>query len=113
MMGQLSAVFLTLAMASLTAIAQEEDDGDRKIWSTDEVIAVTEVPGFVMSSLQKEMPNVYVTQVTRQVRNDDSTRYRIDASQVGRYWVLVFRDDGEMLEKYESSGPPALGPDAS
>jgi hypothetical protein len=112
MMGRISTFFLSMFLAGSIAWAQDADDGDLKTSTEDQVIPVSSVPAFVMATAQQAVPGMYVTQVTRQVQNDDTTRYRLDASQVGRFWVIVVRDDGVLLEKYESAGPPALGSDA-
>ena len=108
-MNALKMVTLLAALLHASwALSQDEDvsssDGGR-----EQVIEVSKVPDFVMSSFKAEVPGAFVMRVMLQVLDDDTTRYRFDASQVGRYWVVVVRDDGELIEKYESAGPPRLG----
>jgi hypothetical protein len=100
---------LSLLLCAGCALAAETDDGDRKTRANDEIVSVTAVPDTVLSSAKQALPGAYFTKVTRQHRRDDRLYFRFDASQVGRYWVLLVRDDGEILEKYETSSAPPLG----
>ena len=97
---------LSLLLCTSGAIAQQGDDGDVKMQATDEVVTVEQVPAHILASAKKALPGAYFNQVTRQLRRNDLLYFRFDASQVGRYYVLMVRDDGQIIEKYETSGPP-------
>lgn len=103
---KLRGALLALLVCTSGAIAQG-DDGDIKTQVTDEVVAVEQVPEHILASAKQALPGAYFTQVTRQHKRNDILYYRFDASQVGRYYVLMVRDDGEVIEKYETSGPPS------
>ncbi|MEM0955721.1 MAG: hypothetical protein AAGI24_16390 [Pseudomonadota bacterium] len=108
----MKAITIAALLASLlgTSAAFAQDDEDRTSRTErEQVVAASAVPEFVMTTFQSEVPGAFVMRVMKQVLGDDTTRYRFDASQVGRYWVVVVRDDGELIEKYESAGPPELG----
>ena len=97
---------LSLLLCTSGAFAQQGDDGDIKTRATDEVVSAEQVPEHILASAKKALPGAYFTRITRQHRRNDMLYFRFDASQVGRYYVLMVRDDGELLEKYETSAPP-------
>ena len=94
---------MTLVVLSGAAYAQ--DDGNVKTRTTDEIITSEQVPQNIMVTARKALPGAFFTRVTYKVKSDDHSYYRFDASQVGKYWVLVVRGDGEITEKYQSTGP--------
>lgn len=71
-----------------------------------QVVALGAVPDKVRQAAISARPGSYVTRVVRQLERNDNLQYRFFASQVGRYWVIVVRDDGELVEVYESPNPP-------
>lgn len=71
-------------------------------------VSMNQVPEHVVKTAKAAKPGIYVTRVIRQMENDDLS-WSFYASQVGRYWVIVVRDDGALLDVYESpSAPPRL-----
>ncbi len=111
-MSALKTLFLSLLLLAPAALAQEFDDGDSKTSSPDEYITEAALPDHVAVTVKREIPGAYITQVVRQVLGDDTTRYRVEASQVGVFWIVVVRDDGELIEKYQSAGPGPVGADS-
>jgi hypothetical protein len=80
-------------------------------WANSEdymVVSMNQVPERVRGTAMSAKPGIYVTRIVRLEENDDLS-YRFYASQVGRYWVIVVRDDGQLIDLYESpSAPPRL-----
>ena len=80
-------------------------------WANSEdyrVVTMNQVPERVREAALSAKPGIYVTRIVRLEENDDLS-FRFYASQVGRYWVIVVRDDGEVIDLYESpSAPPRL-----
>lgn len=90
---------IALLLAPVLAWAQGEDYME---------VSMNQVPEHVVRSAKSAKPGIYVTRVIRQMENDDLT-WTFYASQVGRYWVISVRDDGKLLEVYESpSAPPKM-----
>ena len=90
---------IALLLAPLLAWAESEDYQE---------VSMNQVPERVVKTAKSAKPGIYVTRVIRQQDNDDLI-YNFYASQVGRYWVIVVREDGQLLEVYESpSAPPKM-----
>ena len=91
--------FFALLLVPVFAWASSEDYME---------VSMNQVPEHVVKTAKSAKPGIYVTRVIRQQDNDDLI-YNFYASQVGRYWVIMVRDDGQLLEVYESpSAPPKL-----
>lgn len=98
-MKLMKCTLLALLLAPLVALADSEDF---------KVVSMKEVPERVAKTATSAKPGSYVTKIIRQQDNDQLT-YSFYASQVGRYWVIVVRDDGELVDLYQSpSAPPNL-----
>ena len=90
---------IALLLAPLLASAESEDYRE---------VSMNQVPEHVVKAAKSAKPGIYVTRVIQQQDNDDLI-YNFYASQVGRHWVIMVRDDGQLLEVYESpSAPPKM-----
>ncbi len=97
---------LLLALLLMPAALWAQGGGDEGEGEPIEVmVAVNQVPERVMATAREAKPGAYVTQAIRRLYRDDSYYYRLHASQVGRYWVIVVRDDGELDRVFESPNP--------
>lgn len=91
--------FFALLLVPVFAWASSEDYME---------VSMNKVPEHVVRAAKSAKPGIYVTRVIRQMENDNLT-WIFYASQVGRYWVISVRDDGHLLDVYESpSAPPKL-----
>lgn len=97
---------MLLLLTPMLAMAQAGDDGDVKTLSTDEVVSIEQVPERVAETARAAKPGAFFTRITRKLKRDDEFYYRFDASQVGRYWVIMVRTDGKLMEVYEETSPP-------
>ncbi len=92
-------ILMVLLLAPALSWAQSEDYQEVKM---------NQVPERVRQAALSAKPGIYVTRIVRLEENDNLS-YRFYASQVGRYWVIAVRDDGKLLDVYESpSAPPRL-----
>jgi hypothetical protein len=98
---------LTLMLVSFTALGQDDDNTFERYWPEDEVVAAETLPAHVMATIKANKPRAFITEVQRQFRSDDTLYYRVKASEVSRFWVLLIRDDGELIELYEQPAPPS------
>ncbi len=89
------------------AAGVQADDGLIKSRSSDEIVNMDQVPEWVAETAREARPGSYVTRVTRKLKRDDEFYYQFDASQVGKFWVIVVRADGKLMDVYESPSPPA------
>ena len=103
-MKTIQTLLLSLLLVPAMLWAQEESAGE----PNEVVVAVSEIPANVMATAREAKPGAFVTQALRQLRRNDETYYRMYASQVGRYWVIVVRADGELVRVFET--PKAPGP---
>lgn len=98
-MKLMKCTMLALLLAPMLALADSDDFT---------VVSMRDVPERVSKTATSAKPGSYVMKIIRQQDNDQLT-YNFYASQVGRYWVIVVRDDGELVDLYESpSAPPKL-----
>lgn len=101
-MKTIQMLLLSLVLVPSMLWAQDEGAGE----PNEVVVAVSEIPEQVMATAKEAKPGAFVTQALKQLRRNDETYYRIYASQVGRYWVIVVRADGELVRVFESPNPP-------
>lgn len=101
-MKTIQTLLLALLLVPATLWAQEEDNGGEP---NEVLVPVDQVPERVMATAREARPGAYVTQAIRQLRRDDEFYYRLHASQVGRYWVISVRSDGELDRVFEAPGP--------
>ncbi|MDJ0878802.1 MAG: hypothetical protein QNI86_09335 [Halieaceae bacterium] len=101
-MKTIQMLLLSLVLVPSMLWAQDEAAGE----PNEVVVAVSDIPERVMATAKEAKPGAFVTQALKQLRRNDETYYRIYASQVGRYWVIVVRADGELVRVFESPNPP-------
>lgn len=102
-MKLMKSILLALLLAPIVGLAESEDFME---------VSMNDVPERVAKTGTSAKPGSYVTKIIRQQSADQLT-YNFYASQVGRYWVIVVRDDGELIDLYESpSAPPKLSKSA-
>lgn len=95
-MKLMKGIVLALLLAPVLAQAGSEDF---------KVVSMKEVPERVARTATSAKRGSYISKIIQQQVNDQLT-YNFYASQVGRYWVIVVRDDGELIDLYESPSPP-------
>ncbi len=105
-MNRIQTMLLALFLAPAISWAQDtvEDQGASE--PNEVVVSVNEVPERVLATARAAKPGAYITDVLRQLRRDDEYYYRLYASQVGRYWVIEVREDGELMRAFEAPSAP-------
>ena len=104
-------ILFTLLIVPALGLAQEADDEAGYAEDEDRVIPVAAVPQPVLSSAKAAKPNAYFMRITRKLDEDDETYYVFNASQVGKYWIITVRADGELIATSEESEAPNLSRD--
>lgn len=101
------AVFFGILLGALsTASAAQSVDVDNYRSEDSGEIPVGQVPASVMQAALDAKPGVYITRVTRDLEADDDHYYTFEASQTGRYWIIVVRADGTVTKVREEEDPP-------
>lgn len=101
-MKMIQTLLLSLVLLPSMLWAQQNGAGE----PNELVVAVSDIPEHVMATAKQAKPGAFVTQALKQLRRNDETYYRLYASQVGRYWVIVVRADGELERVFETPTPP-------
>lgn len=103
-MRLIAKLLMILALAvSLPSMAVDADDSNTR--ENIDYLPVDQVPERVMATVKQEMPNLYVTSVSRQLWANDETYYVVYGSQVNRFWVLTVRADGKLMRTDEEGEP--------
>ncbi len=101
-MKKLQTLLLALLMVPALGWAQGVDVNE----PNEVMVPVNEVPAVVMETARAAKPGAFVTQAIRRLDRHDDYYYSLSASQVGRYWVIEVRADGELHKVFESPEPP-------
>ena len=104
-------LWFTMLLIPALGLAQEADDDDGYAEDDDRVVQAAAVPAQVMSTARSARPNAYFMRITQKLDEDDDTYYVFNASQVGKYWVVTVRADGELMSVNEESEAPNLSSD--
>ncbi len=104
-------ILFTLLFVPALGLAQEADDEAGYAEDDDKVISVAAVPQHVLATAKTAKPNAYFMRITRKLDEDDETYYVFNASQVGKYWIITVRADGELIATSEESEAPNLSRD--
>ncbi len=106
-MRTMKIITLALMLVSGAVLGQTDNDVNERDRPADQVVALEGLPAHVKAAIKAAKPNAFVTKVERQLRRDDTLYYRVNASEVDRFWVMLIRDDGELMELYEQPVPPS------
>jgi hypothetical protein len=98
-MKTIQTLLLALLLVPSALWAQETEP-------TEVAVPVNQVPEHVMDTAREAKPGAFVTQALRQLKRDDEYYYRLYVSQVGRYRVIVVREDGELDRVFEAPSAP-------
>ena len=98
--------YLALMLMLVPSLALADDGEGTRNYFTEEVVVAESVPERVMEAARSAKPGAYFTRIKRKLKRNDEFYYYFDASQVGRYWVIVVRTDGKLMEVYEETSPP-------
>ena len=106
-------LLLALLLVPVCGLAQNRSDIEQleTVEPDDVEIAVSAVPGRVLSTARNARPNAYIIRVRRLLEEDDETYYAFNVSQVGKYWTISVRADGKLMEVSEEGEPPVLSSD--
>lgn len=101
----MSGVLCAALWVSGAALADEETGNN----VADSVygLPVSEVPESVMATVKNKQAGVYITNVNREQWSNDEVYYRIEGSQVGRFYVFLVRADGYLRSFDEENEAPA------
>ena len=103
-------ILFTLLLVPALGLAQD-DDNDGLTGEDERVIPASAVPSQVLSTARAAKPSAYFMRITRKLDEDDDTYYVFNASQVGKFWVVTVRADGELVSVDEESKGPDLSSD--
>ena len=101
-------LLLAFLFVPLLGHGQERDDDMGSAEPDEIVIPVSAVPPRILATAKKAKPSAYIIRVRRQLGDDDETYYAFNVSQVGKYWTISVRADGELMEVSEEGEPPVL-----
>lgn len=103
-------ILCTLLLVPALGLAQDADN-DGRGGDDDRVIQQSAVPPQVLSTAKAAKPSAFFLRITRKLDEDDETYYVFNASQVGKYWIVTVRADGELVSVSEESEAPNLSRD--
>jgi hypothetical protein len=103
-------ILLAALMLPTLGVAQEADH-DGRVNEDERVVTAAQVPALVMATAKSAKPGSFFMRIMRKLDEDDETYYVFNASQIGKYWVITVRADGELVSLNEESGPPNLNAD--
>lgn len=99
-------VALLMPALVLADVDDEEDRAKAAAMGEEASMSRGQVPPKVLAAASKAKPGAFFSDIRRSLR-DDNTYYTFYASQVGKYYVIVVREDAQVMEVDEEGEAPA------
>ncbi len=99
------AVFGPLCFVASAAVAQGNDS--ESVDSRDTIeLAMSQVPAKILEVAKKARAGIHLTRVRRDLEADDDYYYVFDGTRVNKFWTIIVRADGELIELSQEEQAP-------